>query len=330
MPILIKAFAKVFTKLMRISGAEALVASSNIFVGVESALVVKPHLQTMTRSELCLLLTAGMATVSSNVLALYVFSLKSYFPTIAGHLISASVLSAPAAIVMAKVLVPEGGKPETLGVNIHPHYEKEKTLFGAIINGANSGVQMIVGIAALLIAVLGLVALSDLILQFAGHRLNLWCGWQIDWSLKALAGHIFYPFTLLMGINVSDAGALSRVIGERLIVTEVVSYQDLAGLLASNGLHYTRSAVIAAYALCGFAHLASMAIFVGGTAALAPGRTTDLARVALRSLFAATLACFMTACVVGTLYPASSPASRDGRGSAPLFSEYRIEISHDC
>lgn len=302
MPLLVKAFARVFTKLMRISGAEALVTSSNIFVGVESALIVKPYLLQMTRSELCLLLTAGMATVSSNILALYVFSLREYFPAIAGHLVSASLLSAPAAIVMAKILVPEDGKPVTLGVKVDPYCEKEKTLVEAVISGANSGVTMIVGISALLIAVLGLVSLADIGLQFAGGKVNMGLGWHLDWSLRSLSGYLFYPFTFLLGINPADVGAIAKIIGERLIVTEVVAYQDLAGLLAANSLHSERSAVIAVYALCGFAHLASMAIFVGGTAALAPSRTTDLARVAFRALFAATLACLMTACVVGVFF----------------------------
>lgn len=143
MPLIIRAFAYVFTKLMGISGAESLVAASNIFVGIESTLTVKPHLAKMTRSELCTILTAGMATVASNVLALYVFSLKTVFPTIAGHLVSASLLSAPAALAMSKIILPEGEKPETLGVHVKPFYEKEKSLFEAIINGANAGVKMI-------------------------------------------------------------------------------------------------------------------------------------------------------------------------------------------
>jgi CNT family concentrative nucleoside transporter len=302
MPRIVNIFARVFTKLMRISGAEALVASSNIFVGVESALIVKPYLNKMTRSELCVVLTAGMATVASNILVLYVFSLKPYFPTIAGHLISASLLAAPASIVMAKIIIPEDGAPETLGMRIKPYYEKESTIFEAIINNANAGLKMIVGIVALLIAVLGLVALTDLLLHFIGNRANILLGWNMDWSLKALCGYVFYPLTLLLGVNMADAGAISRIIGERLVVTEVVAYQDLAKLLAHNGLTQMRSAVIATYALCGFAHLASMAIFVGGTAALAPERTSDLARIAWRSLLAATLACLMTGCIVGVFY----------------------------
>ena len=188
MPLIIRAFAYVFTKLMRISGAESLVAASNIFVGIESALTVKPYLGRMTQSELCTILTAGMATVSSNVVALYVFSLEPQFPKIAGHLVSASLLSAPAALVMSKIILPESQSPETLGVHVRPFYEKDNSLFEAIINGANAGVKMIVGIVALLIAVLGLVALVDLFVSALGTWIF---GLETDISLKAIFGYIF-------------------------------------------------------------------------------------------------------------------------------------------
>jgi len=302
MPLVIRAFAYVFTKLMRVSGAESLVTASNIFVGVESNLTVRPYLARMTQSEVCTVLTAGMATVASNVLALYVFNLKEVFPTIAGHLISASFLSAPAALVMSKVIFPESEKPETLGVHVQPFYERETNLFEAIINGANAGVKMIVGIVALLIAVLGLVALADLLLSSIGAKVNLLLGLEWQWSLKAILGYVFYPFTLILGVPLSDASVISKIIGERLIVTEIVSYTDLAAALEKDLLHHGRSAVIATYALCGFAHLASMAIFVGGISALAPERTRNIAAVALRALLAATLACLMTACVAGTFF----------------------------
>ena len=306
MPLVIRAFARVFTRLMRISGAESLVAAGNIFVGIESALTVKPYLAKMTRSELCTILTAGMATVASNVLALYVFSLKAQFPTIAGHLVSASLLSAPAAIVMSKIILPESEIPQTLGLNVHPHYEKENGFFEAIINGANAGVKMIVGIVALLIAVLGLVALLDLILGGIGARINQLFDINFDWSLKTLMGYIFYPFTLILGIPPDDAAVASKIIGERIIVTEVVSYNDLAAALEAGQLKHPRSAVIITYALCGFAHLASMAIFVGGISAIAREKTPQLAKVALRALVAATLACLLTAAVAGTFFKGAS------------------------
>ncbi|WP_333655275.1 NupC/NupG family nucleoside CNT transporter [Dissulfurispira sp.] len=302
MPKLIKAFSKVFTKLMRISGAESLSVSSNIFVGVEANMTVLPYLNTMTRSELCTILAAGMSTTASNVLALYVFLLHGQFPTIAGHLVSASILSATAAIVMSKIIMPEIDKPETLGIDIAPHYEKESSIMEAIINGANEGVRMVVGIVALLLAFLGIVALIDYILTGAGVKFNNLFGIQIDWSLKGLLGYLFYPFALVIGVPPSDAFEIARLIGERAVLTEVKAYQDLAVLLSSNALKDPRSAVLAAYALCGFAHVASLAIFVGGTAALIPKRTKDLSDIGFRALIAATLATLMTAAVAGTFF----------------------------
>jgi len=306
MPLVIRGFAYVFTKLMRISGAESLVTASNIFVGIESTLTVKPYLSRTTDSEMCTILTAGMATASSNVLALYVFSLRDQFPAIAGHLVSASLLSAPAALVMSKILLPEAGTPETLGVHVKPFYEKEKSLFEAIINGANAGVKLIVGIVALLIAVLGLVALVDLFFSALGAKVNPLLGFEGEWSLKAFFGYVFYPFTLVLGIPPSDAGVASRIIGERIVVTEVTAYKDFAVALEQDLLQHPRSAVIVTYALCGFAHVASMAIFVGGICALAPEKAHNIGGPAVRALIAATLACLLTACVAGTFFTEGS------------------------
>ncbi len=301
-PWLIRGFAHIFTRLMRLSGAEALCVSSNIFVGIESALTIRPHLNEMTRSELCTILAAGMGTIASSMLALYVFVLRAEFPTIAGHLISASILSAPAAVVMAKILLPEAATPTTLGIKIEPHYERENNLMEAIINGANSGLRLLVGIGALLLAFLGLTAMIDLFLGWGGSWLNSGLGWNIDFSLRGLLGYLFYPFTLIIGVPPSDAVAIAKIIGERTVATEVQSYQDLAKLLAQDVLKHPRSAVITAYALCGFAHVASLAIFVGGIAALAPKRTKDLSELGFRALLAATLGCLMTAAVAGTFF----------------------------
>ena len=306
MPKLIGLFSKLFTRLMRISGAESLCAASNIFVGIESSTTIRPYLEKMTASELCTVLTAGMATVASSVLALYVFILQRDFPTIAGHLVSASVLSAPAALVMSKLLMPETGRPVTLGIDVAPHYERESTVMEAIIKGANAGVTLVVGVAALLLALLGITALVDLVLGYAGGGVSSLTGVHLDWSLKGMAGYVLYPFTLVIGVPPSDAWPIAQLIGERVIMTEVKSYQDLAGLLATNGLRDPRSAVIATYALCGFAHIPSLAIFVGGVAALAPSRTTELSRLGFRALLAATLACLMTAAVAGTFYRGGS------------------------
>lgn len=306
MPWLVRVFSKVFTKLMRVSGAESLCTSSNIFVGIEAMTTIRPYLERMTRSELCTILTAGMATIASSVLAVYVMILQKEFSTIAGHLISASFLSAPAAIVMSKLLLPETEKPETLGMDVRPYYEKESSIIEASINGANAGLKLVGGIIALLIAFLGLVALADLIFTGIGLKINNLLGIQVDWSLKGLLGYLFYPFTLVIGVPPSDALEISKIIGERAIVTETKSYMDLAELLAKDALNDPRSAFLATYALCGFAHVASLAIFVGGTAALVPGRTADLSAVGPRALLAATLACLMTASVAGVFFTGDS------------------------
>lgn len=303
---LIKIFARIFTKLMKVSGAEALCTSSNIFVGIESATTVRPYLERMTRSELCTILTAGMATIASTVLAIYVLILQKQFPAIAGHLVSASFLSAPAAIIMSKILLPETESPETLGMDVKPFYKKESSIIEAIINGANAGLKLAVGVVALLIAFLGLVALVDFFFTGAGAKVNGIINMNIDWSLKGLLGYIFYPFTLIIGVPPSDAFEISKIIGERTIVTETKAYMDLANLISTGTLHNPRSAFLATYALCGFAHVASLAIFVGGIAALVPKRTADLSAVGPRALLAATLACLMTASVAGTFFSGGS------------------------
>jgi CNT family concentrative nucleoside transporter len=302
MPVIIKLFARIFTRAMRISGAESLCAASNIFVGLESAFTIKPHLTDMTRSELFTVLTVCMSTVASNVLALYVFSLKELFPMIAGHLISASFLSIPAALIISKLMMPESEQPKTLGVNIEPHYEKEDNIFMAVINGANAGVKFIVGITALLIAVISLIALLNLGLD----KLGQFFGENADFTLQSILGYLFYPFTLIMGVPLSDIGVVSKIVGERIILTEVTAYQDLAQAIRQGMLQNPRSIIMTTYALCGFAHLASMAIFIGGIAAIIPKRTKLLSQIGFKALIAATLACLMTACIAGIFASDSS------------------------
>ncbi len=306
MPFFVRLFARLFSRSMRISGAEALSVSANIFVGVESSLVVRPHLADMTRSELGTIITAGMGTIASTVLAMYVMMLQKGIPTIAGHLVSASFISAPASIVMAKLIMPETGKPLTMGVDVKPHYEREDNLIMAVINGAGEGLKLLGGIVTLLIAFLGLLALVNLGLGWTGGLLNGLLGWHVEWSLEAFLGYLFYPLTIVMGVPPSDALAIAKILGDRTILTEVFSYGRLAELMSTGALKDPRSAIIASYALCGFAHVASLAIFIGGTSALVPTRVRDLSRIGFRALLAATLACLMTGAVAGTFYTGSS------------------------
>jgi CNT family concentrative nucleoside transporter len=306
MPFFVRLFARLFSRSMRISGAEALSVSANIFVGVESSLVVRPHLKDMTVSELGTIITAGMGTIASTVLAMYVLMLQKSIPTIAGHLVSASFIAAPACVVIAKLIMPETGKPLTLGVDVKPHYEREDNLIMAIINGAWEGLKLLGGIVTLLIAFLGLLALVNLGLGWAGGLVNGLFGWHVEWSIEAFLGYLFYPLTLAMGVPPSDALSIAKVLGDRTILTEVFSFGRLAELMAGGALKDPRSAIIASYALCGFAHVASLAIFIGGTGALVPTRVRDLSRIGFRALLAATLACLMTGAVAGTFYTGSS------------------------
>lgn len=305
LPRLVVVFARILTRPMKLSGAESLSASANLFLGVESSLIIRPHLANMTRSELCTILAAGMATVASNVLALYVFTLKDRFPAIAGHLVSASFMAIPAAILMSKLICPETGEPATRGIQVKPHLEREPSLFAAILSGSKAGVEMILGIVALLIAMIGLVALVDLGLGALGQGVGGWMGHPVDLSLKHLLGWVFVPLTWLMGVPAADVVSVAGLLGERLIVTEVAAYQDLAKAMASGTLTDNRSILIATYALCGFAHVPSLAIFVGGTAALAPTRLADMAAVGFRALVAATLACLLTGAMAGLFYNGS-------------------------
>jgi len=294
--IFVRLFARLFHRTMKISGAESLCGAANIFVGIESALVIRPYLERMTRSELLLVLTTGMATVASSTLGIYVAFLTGVFPQIAGHLLSASVLAIPASVVVSKLLVPETETPETAtGVPPEDDSSRSKNLISAIIEGAMDGLKLAAGISAMLIAILGLVALLDKILGTFGT----WFGMSEPLSSVRILSWLFYPFAYLLGLQTADVPVAAHLLGERVILTEVFSYNHLAQLISNGQISDPRSVVILSYALCGFAHVAAVAIFVGGTAALAPSRRDDLASLGLRSLLAATLATLMTGCVAG-------------------------------
>jgi CNT family concentrative nucleoside transporter len=302
MPKVVRGFQVIFTKLMRTSGAESLYAASSIFVGIESAFTIRPFLKKMTKSELCTILTAGMATIASTVLAFYAGILKNVFPAIAGHLVSASILSAPAAIVMSKLIYPEDGSPVTLGQAVSGEYKRASSWMESIINGAFEGIKLIVGIVALLLAFLGLLAMVNWGFSVLGQGIGRLFGLPLDLSLEKILGFFFYPLALLIGVPPADVPEVAQLLGQRMIVTELVSYQQLAQFIQLGVLIHPRSIVITTYALCGFAHIASLAIFIGGITALAPERARDLAKLGFRSLIAATLACLMTGAVAGVFF----------------------------
>src|SRR5215813_5927 len=254
--IFVRVFARLFHRTMKISGAESLSSAANIFVGIESALVIRPYLERMTRSELLLILTAGMGTVASSTLGVYVVFLAGVFPEIAGHLISASILAIPACVVVSKLIVPETETPETLAA-VPPEDEstRSKNLIGAIIAGAMDGLRLAAGDFALISAILRIVALVDKLLGVASS----WLGMSEPLSIVRILAWLFYPFAFLLGLTRQDVPIAARLLGERVILTEVFSYNHLSQLISTGQITDPRTVVIMSYALCGFAHVAAMA-----------------------------------------------------------------------
>lgn len=300
MPAIVRAFGKVFHKTMKLSGAESLSASANIFVGIESSLTVKPWLANMTRSELLTLLTCMMATVASTVLGVYVIALIGVFPQIAGHLVSASVISIPCAVLVSKLSLPETQSPETLGTipeeSRDTSSEKPANLMVALIDGGQQGARMAVGIATLLIVVLGLEALVDLILSILPEINNQ------SISVSRILGWLAWPFVVLLGLRPEEWQAASQILGSRFVETEVTAYFSLGGAQSANPPAFSpRSFTAMSYALCGFVHFASLGIFIGGLAALIPDRMRELSLLGMRALWTAFLATLLTGCVAGVL-----------------------------
>ncbi len=292
----VRGFAWVMARTMGTSGAESLNAAGNIFVGqTEAPLLIKPFVHSMTMSELHAVMTGGFATVAGGVLAAYVGMLVAYFPDIAGHLIAASVMSAPAALAISKVMYPETEEPVTRG-ELRVELERpDVNVIDAAARGAAEGLQLALNVGAMLLAFIALIALINGIL-----------GWMAGWfgaelTLQAILGVVGAPFAWLMGVPWHDSLAVGTLIGEKTAVNEFVAYLHLAELLQSGSTLSARSVVIATYALCGFANFSSIAIQIGGIGGIAPERRSDLSRIGLRAMIAGTLAAFMTACVVGIL-----------------------------
>jgi CNT family concentrative nucleoside transporter len=309
---IVRVFARFFRSVMNISGAESLAGAANIFVGIESAVAIKPFLLNMTRSELCAILASCFGSIASTVLGLYAGFLRGTFPAISGHLMSASVLTIPAAFIMAKILVPERETPETLGgvPDISLADEDKKGPMDALILGALDGVKLSVGIFASLVAILGLVALLDQIfgflanLQGSSFILLQWIGNVFSViTLNNLTGILFLPLTFLTGVSLEwqELWTSSVLIGQRLLQTAIPPYVELARLSASGGIS-DRALVIVSYVLCGFAHIPSVGIFVGGLAGLVPERRRDISSIGWKALWAGTLATLMTGCIAGVYF----------------------------
>jgi concentrative nucleoside transporter, CNT family len=317
---IVNLFAKLFRRTMGLSGAEAFSGATNIFVGVEAALAVRPFLADMTRSELCAVLTSCYGSAASTVLAIYTILLRPVFPNITGHLVSASIMAIPACFVISKLLVPETDVPKTLGsfpealLNAEPSEtdtnQPPPNAMESIITGAMDGVKLAVAIAAMLIAILGLIALVNLffgnLAALSDSRSPILQGigrlFQIV-TLQNMIGVMFMPLTFLTGVSLTPAELwqASILLGRRLLETEVPVYQQLA-VLSSEGLLSDRALTIISYSLCGFAHLPSMGIFVGAFVSLLPERRHELSELAWKALWAATLATLMIGCVAGVFW----------------------------
>lgn len=304
MQVVVKAISRVMQVTLGTSGAESLSASANIFVGqTEAPLVIRPYVAKMTRSELMAIMVGGFATIAGGVMAAYIDMGIS-----AAHLITASVISAPAGLMIAKVLQPEVDVPETLGVSQQELPRTTSNLIEAASTGTSDGLQLALNVGAMLIAFLALIAMVD----YGLENLSAWCmakaGIQgAPLTLTRLLGIVFSPVAWLMGIEWKECSSAGELLGLKLVATEFVAYDRLGGWLKEppdvRPLS-ERSTVIITYALCGFSNFASIGIQVGGIGALAPERRRELTEIAFRAMLGGTLACCMTACIAGILWKA--------------------------
>lgn len=299
---IISFFSLVFTRSMKISGAESLCATTNLFVGFESVLTIRPYVERLTRSELMVVMTSGMATIASSVFGAYVKIMEPHFPNIAGHLITASFMSIPAAVVIAKILVPESETPVTIG-HIPPEEKNDSVnIMDAAARGASEGAMFALNIGAALVAFVALVAMANYFVGLIGTGISSITGLSLDWTLQGLLGYFLWPFSWLMGIPAADCLAISKLIGEKTIINEFVAYISFSKLLSSGVQLSPRTVVIASYALCGFANFGSAAIWIGGIGSIAPGKRKELASLGLKAIIGGTLASFMTASVAGFFF----------------------------
>ncbi len=293
----VKGVAWVMQKTLGTSGAETLSAAGNIFVGqTEAPLMIKPFFEKMTMSELHAVMTGGFATVAGGVLAAYVGMLLACFPDIAGHLIAASVMSAPAALVMAKLMYPEDGEPVTKGKLEIGLESPDVNVIDAAARGAGEGLGLALNVGAMLLAFIALIAMANALLGWGGGLVGL-----DDLTFQRLLGLILAPLAWFMGVPWVDAVTVGSLLGIKTIVNEFVAYLELSSLLQQAGTLQPRSVIISIYALSGFANFSSIAIQIGGISGLAPSRRHDLSRVGLRAMVAGSLAAFMTATIAGRL-----------------------------
>ena len=310
MQFVIRGMAWVMKKTLGTSGPESLAMAANVLVGhTEAPLVIKPYVATMTRSELNALMVGGFATISGSLMAIFVSEGIS-----AGHILSASIISAPAAIVIAKVLQPETETPVDVADQTAVVEQPATNVIEAAAIGASDGMKLAINIAAMLIAFLALIAMGDALLRGVGELIEMVlnsAGLSVDlnWSLSGLFGAVFYPLAWIMGIDGRDCLISGDLLGKKMVANEFVAYLDMANItvrgddaeFVANTLS-ERTKVILTYALCGFSNFGAIGIQIGGIGPLAPERRGELAQLGLRAMFGGMLACCMTACMAGLMY----------------------------
>ncbi|MEM6391451.1 MAG: nucleoside transporter C-terminal domain-containing protein [Planctomycetota bacterium] len=309
MQVVVWALAWMLSKTLRVSGAESLAMAANVFVGqTEAPLVIRPYLAKLTRSELMTLMVGGFATIAGTVLAVYIGITEKVAPGLGQHFIAASIMSAPAAFLIAKVMVPETEQPATRGLLPLRDLVKQGRGSGNVVEAAAAGTQdglkLYLNVVAMIIAFLGLVYLVDWPLGALGGWLESVAGWGPgeELSLRFLLGLVFAPVAWLMGVEGwADCQRMGSLMGTKLTLSEFVAFLDLSKMVvgAEGGFASERSARMAVYTLCGFANVASIGIQIGGIAALVPELRRDLSRLAVRAMLAGAMASWMTATVAG-------------------------------
>lgn len=298
MPLVIRKTAHLLARFLGTSGAETFSTVADVFVGqTEAPLVIRPYIARLTQSELMACMTAGFATTAGGVLAAYVAMLSSFVPGIAGHLIACSVMSAPASLVIAKLMLPETETPETLEHAPKELPSENVNVLDAIASGATDGLKLAANVAAMLIVFLAFTALVNAALGSAGTHL---LGRPL--SLEQILGWVFSPLAWVMGVPQADVTKVGSLLGQKTVLNEFVAYSNMSSALKSDPAWLSeRGRLIASYALCGFANFGSIGIQIGGYSGLAPERRHDLSRLALRAMIGGLLTTCMVACVAGVL-----------------------------
>ena len=288
MQFLVKNTARIMQKTMGTSGSETLCISGNIFVGqTEAPLLVQPFVSKMTNSELTAVMIGGFATVAGGVMAMYV-SMLGNIDGIAGHLLAASIMSAPAALVVAKIIYPETEESQTKGDLTISIKNDDDNIMEALSTGATNGMKLAANVAAMLIAFVATIAMVNAVLSLFGL------------SLEQILGWIFSPLAWVMGVPWQEAYVVGSLMGKKLVLTELIAFGDLSTLISDNVLS-ERSAIISSYALCGFANFASIGIQLGGIGGIAPERRKDIAQLGLKTMFGGAIASWLTATIAGLL-----------------------------